>query len=54
MRPIALAALAAVLLGLAIPAQAGIRTDGGALQNPDAITVLRVEAGQTAPVGTAG
>jgi len=55
MRTITLAALAMILLAAAAPAQAGLRTDNGSLQNPDAVTILRTQAGQpSADAGRAG
>jgi len=55
MRPIALAAVVAMLFAVALPAQAGIRTDTGSLQNPDAITILNEQATRAAAeAGRAG
>jgi hypothetical protein len=54
MRHLTIAAIAMILLAATAPAQAGIRTDNGGLQNPNAITVLQTEAGQPAPDAKAG
>ncbi|MBR0656135.1 hypothetical protein [Plastoroseomonas arctica] len=52
MRQIAIAAVALLLLAAAAPAQAGIRTDNGSLQSPDAITIIQTQVGQAAPAVT--
>ncbi|MBR0655476.1 hypothetical protein [Plastoroseomonas arctica] len=54
MRTITLAALALTLLVAAVPAQAGIRTDNGSLQNPNAITVIQGQVSQVAAATPAG
>ncbi|MBR0656155.1 hypothetical protein [Plastoroseomonas arctica] len=54
MRLIAHSLVAAILLAVTLPAQAGIRTDNGSLQNPNAVSISEDHANQSVATGTAG